>query len=110
LLCGFEKLIGFLIFGAIFGPVPFTIAKTTNLGLATPAFSILSPTFLANIVRFNPLTTASSGTIYSVLSRIFLELSIPSFLKIYIEQLVDMLEGYIVGSTALGRHMLWIGN
>jgi hypothetical protein len=90
--------------------VPFTITKTANLCLATAALPILLPILLMDISRFNPLATASTRAVYPILRRELLELPIPSPLKIYIEQLVDVFEGYVVGDAALRWHMLWVDN
>lgn len=90
--------------------MPLAIAKAADLYLATTALPVLLPVLLVNIFGFNPLAASSRRAIYPILGRVLLELPIPSPLKVYIEQFLDMFERYVVGSAASGRHMLWIGN
>ena len=61
-----------------------------------------------NIRGLNPLPTASGRTVYTVLRRVFLVLSVPKNLELVIEETVDMLEGNGVLSATSGRHMLRI--
>jgi hypothetical protein len=77
LLGSFEKRICFLIFGAVFISVPFSIAQTADLCLASATLAIFLATLRVYISRFYPFTTPSRGAIYPVLCSIFLELLVP---------------------------------
>ena len=90
--------------------MPFTVAQAANFQLAAPAFSVLSAIHLMYIAWFDPLTTAATRAVDSILGSILLVFSVPISLEINIEQSFNMLERYMISRTALGGHVLRICN
>lgn len=90
--------------------MPFTVTKTAGFGLATAALPVFCSILLMDVRGLDPFAASASGAINSVLGREFLKFSIPGLLKVYIKQLINVFEGYMLRSAALGRHMLRICN
>ena len=70
--------------------MPFTIALAADLGLTPTAFTIFLPILFINVPRFDPFTTTSCWTVYTISSRVFLELQVPLLLKIVVKQPFNM--------------------
>ena len=65
--------------------MPFAIASSADLGLATGALAILTAIFSMDILRLNPCTTSFRRTIDAVLGCIFLVFPIPFNLEFSIK-------------------------
>lgn len=88
--------------------MPFPITETADLCLASTTLAKFPPILLVNICGFDPFSASLSRAIYSILCRIFLKLSIPVLLKLNVKQFINMFKGYVICSTTLRWHVLWI--
>jgi hypothetical protein len=91
--------------------MPFPIASHTNFHptLLTPPH-LPSPAHILNLFWFNPVSTPLCGTVDSIVRSVFLVLLIPLSFELYIEELLNMLEGDMIGRAAPGRHVLRVSN
>lgn len=65
--------------------MPFAVTQTADLGLTSTALSVL-PSFLSmHASGLDPLATLSSGTVYTILCGVFLELLIPVLFEVDIK-------------------------
>jgi hypothetical protein len=103
-----QKRICFLIFWTVLIAMPFTIAQTTDFGLAPSTLSVLFAALRVDITWFDPLATSAGWTVYSILCCILLELLVPQLLEFGVEQTLHMLQGNMICGTALWRHVLWV--
>lgn len=72
-----KKFVRFFILGAFFRSMPFTVAQTADLGLATSTLTIFPSIFFMNISWSNPFAAFSYWAINAILGRVFCKLSIP---------------------------------
>lgn len=87
----------------------FIIAKRAHLQLAARARGVFATfTVAVNLRWLDPFATFGCGTVNAVLRIVLLILSVPRHLELQIEELVYMLEGYVIVCTASWWHVRWI--
>lgn len=104
---GGEGFRGF-VFWTLGAFVPFAAAGDADFGFAFAAGGLLPACFGVNLGRLDPGTTSGNRTVYSVFCGVFLVFLIPCHLELGVEEVVDVLEGDVVGSTASRWHMCFI--
>jgi hypothetical protein len=88
----------------------FVVARAANSSIASFAFPDLPTVFHGDMIGLDPFAAAARRTVNPVACCVLLELSIPVFLEVLVKQLVYMLQWYVFGGTAPGRHMSRISN
>jgi len=88
----------------------FVIARAANSNIASLAFTDLSTMFNGDMIWLDPFAAATRWTVNPVARCVLLELPVPGFFEGLVEKLVDVLQWYVFGSTAPGRHMSRICN
>src|ERR1700722_15743482 len=88
----------------------FVIARAANSSIASFAFTNLSTVFNGYVIWLDPFAAATRWTVNPVARCVLLELPVPSFFEGLVKKFVYMLQWYVCGSTAPGRHMSRISN
>jgi hypothetical protein len=89
--------------------MPLSVARITDLGMATAALGIFASVHVAiNMLRFDPFAAAPRRTVDAVPCRELGILLVPLLLEARVEQPFDVLQGYVVRRAASGRHVLRI--
>lgn len=107
---------GGFIFGALPAGVPFPVAGHADLRPAPLALSVFPSTVDAaggvdvDIGGFDPFAAAFGRAVDAVLGRVFLVLLVPFHFELYVEELIDVLQGDVVASAAGGRHVRRVGD
>lgn len=85
LLCSFKELVCLLVFGAIFGSMPFAVTLAADLGLTSSTLAVFSPVLPMHAPGSDPFATPSGRTIDTIFRRVFLEFLVPCLLEIDIK-------------------------
>lgn len=101
----FHECLCFWIFGAFSGSVHLLRADGAYSGLALFTASNLAPMLHGDVMRFDPGATFPGRTVYSILRFVLLKFTIPQNLELVVEELLDMLEVYMLICAASWRHV-----
>jgi hypothetical protein len=86
------------------------IARAANSSIASFAFTHLSAVFHGYMIWLDPLAAVPRWAVNPVACCVLLELPVPGFLEVLVKKLVYVLQRYVFGGTAPGRHMSRISN
>lgn len=104
------------VFRALPTGVPFPIAGHADLRSTPLALSVFPSTVDAaggldvDIGGFDPFAAPPGRAVDAVLGCVFLVLLVPFHFELYVEELVDVLEGDVVAGAAGGRHVRRVGD
>ena len=110
-----ESRRGFVL-GTFTPSVPAAVAGTANLRAASFAISVLTAAARTprsidmDMCRLDPFAATARRAVNAVLGRVFLIFTVPGLLELEVEKAIDVLERDVVGGTALGRHVLRVGD
>ena len=95
-----------LVLGAVLAGVVLAVARRADLGLAARAFAVFAALAVEREGgRFDPFAAAAHGAVEAVFRRVFLVFFVPFGFELGVEELVDVLEGDVLGLAAFGRHV-----
>lgn len=84
----FIEFVRIFILWTVLLPMPFLITESANLGLALATFAVLAPAVSVineDMIRFDPLSAPTRGTVYSVFGGVFLVFLVPGGFKFGVE-------------------------
>jgi len=85
--------------------VPLSVTERTYLGFTSSTASVLPAIINVHVTWPYPLAAATHWTVEAVLRSILLILLVPQKFELCAEESIYVLQGYVVGGTALGRHV-----
>lgn len=106
---------GFIL-GTFAPGVPAPVAGTADLRTAPLAVPVLAAAARAargidmDMRGLDPFAAAARRAVDAVFGGVFLILAVPGLLELEVEEAVDVLQRDVVRGTALGRHVLRVGD